>query len=637
MLQNSLMVCGTVQNMMPNTNNTVTLILNTATGSQTYVSAVSANGYCFGPYIIPLDSNGTSTCTVNLNVNNCPGITQVCVVPANGTSLNITLQACNPSTTCSASIGIMPILGTTLSTLTATSTGTPPYTYSWSTGQTTQSINTSAQLPWYGVTVTDANGCVASDSIVMSTPPPCWATIQLPSSPSSNDLLAIGNGGIAPYTYSWSFNGTTIVNVVNSNILPALQAGTYCVSITDTLGCVASTCVNYTPSGSTTGCSSQFMAITDSLGTGAVYFFAYPQGVAPFTYSWTFSDGTTSNVANPVHAFMQGGFIVNWASLTVVDATGCVSGNSQSIVGNSNSSNCIAFFDSYSNYSPNAVGEIMFQDLSGVNISNVTYVWDFGDGSPISTSPNPTHTYAASGTYYVCLTITNPNGCVANYCQANYVDLSWWTSNPYSNNNCNAAFMLVSNPATPGFVNLIDISNVANGSYTWNVSNGTTANGTTPFFNLIGTGDFVVCLTVVDSVGNCTSTYCDTLSVDSLGDVTRSNAVPFNGNIGVNVIASAKPMLSTSINKLNAKALELTLMPNPANGFVNLISNSNTEEFATISIFDLSGKIVKNDSYNFRKGSNITKVDISDISEGIYLLKVISDSSTEILKLNIKH
>jgi hypothetical protein len=96
-------------------------------------------------------------------------------------------------------------------------------------------------------------------------------------------------------------------------------------------------------------------------------------------------------------------------------------------------------------------------------------------------------------------------------------------------------------------------------------------------------------------------------------------------------------MLSTSIYKLNAKELELTLMPNPANGFVNLISNSNSEEFATISICDLSGKIVKNDTYNFRKGSNITKVDISDISEGIYLVKVVSDSNTEILKLNVKH
>lgn len=39
-----------------------------------------------------------------------------------------------------------------------------------------------------------------------------------------------------------------------------------------------------------------------------------------------------------------------------------------------------------------------------------TYSWNFGDGSSTSSAQNPTHTYAASGAYYVCLTVTNPSG-----------------------------------------------------------------------------------------------------------------------------------------------------------------------------------------------------------------------------------
>ena len=39
-----------------------------------------------------------------------------------------------------------------------------------------------------------------------------------------------------------------------------------------------------------------------------------------------------------------------------------------------------------------------------------TYSWDFGDGSAASTEANPTHTYAASGTYTVKLTATNAGG-----------------------------------------------------------------------------------------------------------------------------------------------------------------------------------------------------------------------------------
>jgi hypothetical protein len=38
------------------------------------------------------------------------------------------------------------------------------------------------------------------------------------------------------------------------------------------------------------------------------------------------------------------------------------------------------------------------------------YVWDFGDGSPISTVQNPTHVYANRGQYDVSLTVTGPSG-----------------------------------------------------------------------------------------------------------------------------------------------------------------------------------------------------------------------------------
>jgi PKD repeat protein len=39
-----------------------------------------------------------------------------------------------------------------------------------------------------------------------------------------------------------------------------------------------------------------------------------------------------------------------------------------------------------------------------------SYSWNFGDGSPASTSQNPSHPYAASGTYNVTLTVTNQWG-----------------------------------------------------------------------------------------------------------------------------------------------------------------------------------------------------------------------------------
>ena len=44
----------------------------------------------------------------------------------------------------------------------------------------------------------------------------------------------------------------------------------------------------------------------------------------------------------------------------------------------------------------------------------VSYLWDFGDGTT-STVTNPTHTYAAAGSYAVALTASNINGCSGAY------------------------------------------------------------------------------------------------------------------------------------------------------------------------------------------------------------------------------
>lgn len=63
----------------------------------------------------------------------------------------------------------------------------------------------------------------------------------------------------------------------------------------------------------------------------------------------------------------------------------------------------------FTSSSPDTLGETTsFTDTStGTNISG--YSWDFGDGNS-SITQNPTHQYAAAGTYTVTLTVTNPAG-----------------------------------------------------------------------------------------------------------------------------------------------------------------------------------------------------------------------------------
>jgi len=52
-------------------------------------------------------------------------------------------------------------------------------------------------------------------------------------------------------------------------------------------------------------------------------------------------------------------------------------------------------------------GIVQFEDLS---LSAISWSWDFGDGSPLSTDQDPLHTYTADGTYTVTLSVTNPYG-----------------------------------------------------------------------------------------------------------------------------------------------------------------------------------------------------------------------------------
>ncbi|MBX3253681.1 MAG: PKD domain-containing protein [Chitinophagaceae bacterium] len=60
---------------------------------------------------------------------------------------------------------------------------------------------------------------------------------------------------------------------------------------------------------------------------------------------------------------------------------------------------------------------VKFTDMSAINCGSLsTYIWDFGDGTVITRTPpttaqkNPTHNYAATGSYAVSLIVANNNG-----------------------------------------------------------------------------------------------------------------------------------------------------------------------------------------------------------------------------------
>ena len=378
-------------------------------------------------------------------------------------------------------------------------------------------------------------------------------------------------------------------------------------------------------------CAVGAQAMQDSVNANMVYFWSYPTGTAPYTYSWVFSDGSTSTMANPVVNFNNG--TVNWGSVTVTDANGCVSSYTTSVQTPPPAPACYSSIEYQSNYVNGNAGEVFFSP--NTNYSNPligSFTWEFGDGSS-STQANPQHTYAATGYYYVCLT-SMINGCVYTSCTSVYVDLSWWSAgNPFQGP-CSAGFMITSAPVnTTGLVSIVNTSQGNGLNYTWNFGNGFVSNSATPFTTIDNAGLYAICLTITDSTGACSSTFCDSIYVDSLGSVTRAT---LPGNVAIVVSAAPQPNATITAIENTSISSPLFVTPNPSNGFVTL----NTELWSgltNVEVVDLSGKQVYSKSLMAGKGLKSTTLDLQNVANGHYLIKVVTNNNVQTGKMIINH
>jgi hypothetical protein len=111
--------------------------------------------------------------------------------------------------------------------------GQEPFSYSWSTGDTTKNLS---GLPGgnYSVTIFDAHGDTLSLSTELVAPSPLSFNYEISNAScdgTENGAISVNAiGGASPYTYSWS-NGSTESSILN------LAPGQYEVTATDASGC----------------------------------------------------------------------------------------------------------------------------------------------------------------------------------------------------------------------------------------------------------------------------------------------------------------------------------------------------------------------------------------------------------------
>ena len=257
------------------------------------ITTSSVSGLSSGNYMATVtDANGcTSTQTITINT------------ALNSGTVSVTSQAilCNGSD----------------ATINATiSGGASPFTYSWSGGQTTSSVNVPAGN--YVVTVTDGNGCVATQSLAITEPAAITSSVTVVgtncgTSIGSADVTA--SGGTGTLSYNWNPGGQTVPNISN------LAAGTYSCTITDANGC---TQVQFAVVNNLNGPTVNISAQTNNICNGGLAGAATATvtgGTGPYTYSW---NTTPLQAAATATGLASGQYAV-----IVTDATGCT--NSQTV------------------------------------------------------------------------------------------------------------------------------------------------------------------------------------------------------------------------------------------------------------------------------------------------------------------
>lgn len=162
------------------------------------------------------------------------GTWSVTVTDASGNNSNASVTVSEPpllETTIELAGDIC--LGTDGSLTANTTGGTPPYNFTWTTGETTQTIS-DLEIGFYIVTVTDANGCKATHGTSVNAPLSVIvkATDVLCYGWCDGAVEAMVMGGTGPYTYLWNTGAT-------DPILDMLPTGTFTVTVTDANGCTA--------------------------------------------------------------------------------------------------------------------------------------------------------------------------------------------------------------------------------------------------------------------------------------------------------------------------------------------------------------------------------------------------------------
>ena len=271
-------------------------------------------------------------------------------------------------------------------------------------------------------------------------------------------------------------------------------------------------------------CTASFT--TQANGNGNYTFTSTSTGVN--WYSWDFGDGNFANGSIANHTYNQNGTytVILLAGDSIIAS--CIDTFYMTLTVTGVSNPCVGTIAGFT-YMDNGNGNFSFTNTS--TPSTIFSSWTFGDGnnSWTATASNASNTYLNNGAYEVCLSIfdsltqcsntfcdsilvsgaTNP--CVGTVAGFTYVD----------NGGGNFSFTNTSTPST-----IFSSWTFGDGNNIWLPNSSSTSN------TYLTDGTYTVCLSIFDSISQCSNTFCDNIVVTGANNpcaVTASFNVTDNG------------------------------------------------------------------------------------------------------------
>ncbi len=383
-------------------------------------------------------------------------------------------------------------------------------------------------------------------------------TAVMSASTSSLNLTTTNTSTGLVTGHLWDFgDATTSTLAAPSHTYAA--AGTYTVCLTESSPCGTSqVCTTITV------CTTPTAAFMETSNALNVNFMDMTSGTVN-TWMWDFGDATTSTLQNPSHTYATGGTYN--VCLMISNNCGDMDTICQSV--SVCGLNTASFMNTSSGLNTN------FMDMSTGAVDN--WMWDFGDATT-STSQSPAHTYAAAGTYMVCLIVNNNCGNADTTCMSVTV--------------CDLGVAAFTYTTDEDSIMVTDASTGGIMSWFWDFGDATTSTLQNPGTHHYATGGiYTICLITTDMCG-----VMDTTCVQDTILITGYN---------VNV---------AGIN---------SVYPNPAT--TELTVELWWDVTSDIEIYDVTGNLVYRQN---EMTGNIIRIDINDLATGLYTLRVTNKGGT---------